>query len=528
MSAVLDHIVPSMSSSVSSLNSPLEQSNGNGVDWVVQKFGGTSVGKFPIKIARDVVKRYRDDGNRIVIVVSARSTGTKAEGTTNRLLAAIKEAQIRYSTKYVEIVNEILEDHISAADQYVSNEELRNELKIMFREECEYVSRVLGAAQILEEVSPKTKDMVVGVGEKLSCLFMTAVLKDQGVDARAITLEKIVPSRFKEGRGLDHAFYKAMSETMAQVVLDGPENQVSVVTGFFGPVPGSLLSQVGRGYTDLCAALFAIGLQASELQVWKEVDGIFTADPRKVPTARLLATITPEEAAELTYYGSEVIHPFFTNLVSQARVPIRIKNVENPAGEGTVILSDNLDGSVKRGVNSPYRTPRAVQGKTLYARAIENAGKDRSPTAVTAKDHIVIVNVHSNRRSLSHGFYATLFGILDRYRVIVDLISTSEVHVSMAVHSDNGEAELRTALDELQALGTVEVLSNMIILSLVGKQMKNMVGIAAKMFTTLASNNVNIEMISQGASEINISCVIDSKDMIKALNVIHHTLIPPK
>jgi len=122
--------------------------------------------------------------------------------------------------------------------------------------------------------------------------------------------------------------------------------RVPVVTGFFGPVPGSLLRQVGRGYTDLCAAVLAVGLQASELQIWKEVDGIFTADPRKVLTARVIPIISREEAAELTYYGSEVVHPFTMEQVIRKKIPIRIKNVENPRGLGTVIHpNSDLDAS---------------------------------------------------------------------------------------------------------------------------------------------------------------------------------------
>src|SRR6185295_14183477 len=115
---------------------------------------------------------------------------------------------------------------------------------------------------------------------------------------------------------------------------------MSFFVGFFGQVPGSILCSIGRGYTDLCAALIAVGIGAKELQIWKEVDGIFTADPRKVPTARLLPVITPEEAAELTYYGSEVIHPFTMNQAIRASIPIRIKNIQNPDGNGTVIFPD--------------------------------------------------------------------------------------------------------------------------------------------------------------------------------------------
>ena len=200
-----------------------------------------------------------------------------------------------------------------------------------------------------------------------------------------------------------------------------PSSLMRLVLGYFGPVPGSILAQIGRGYTDLCAALCAVGVNARELQVWKEVDGIFTADPRKVPSARLVPVITPDEAAELTYYGSEVIHPFTMEQVIRASIPIRIKNVENPSGSGTIIYPDE---GFPRGLDSP--PPPAA--KVLEEEKDKVEG--RMPTAVTIKDQIIVLNIHSNRKTISHGFLARIFGTLDRAGVVVDLISTSEVHVS--------------------------------------------------------------------------------------------------
>jgi aspartate kinase len=227
-------------------------------------------------------------------------------------------------------------------------------------------------------------------------------------------------------------------------------HRVPIVTGFFGPVPGSLLRQVGRGYTDLLAALLAVGLKASELQIWKEVDGIFTADPRKVPTARLIPSITPEEAAELTYYGSEVVHPFTMEQVIRKSIPIRIKNVENAKGCGTVILP-NDDGT-----NTPKETLPAV---TNIADLSLVDKKRKLPTAVTMKDGIVMINVTSNRKNLSHGFLARIFGILDKHGQTVDLISTSEVHVSMATENRLGKRVLDRLIAELEKLGSVSNLA---------------------------------------------------------------------
>jgi len=149
---------------------------------------------------------------------------------------------------------------------------------------------------------------------------------------------------------------------------------------------------------------------------------------------------------------------------------------------------------------------------------------------VTSKDHIIVVNVHSNRKNVSHGFLAGIFGTLDRFGVVVDLISTSEVLVSMAIEDTLGKSALAKLVRELEKHGMVSVSHDMAILSLVGKQMRNMVGIAGRMFSTLADGNINLEMISQGASEINISCVINARDAAKALNLIHQTclLIKPE
>ena len=151
-------------------------------------------------------------------------------------------------------------------------------------------------------------------------------------------------------------------------------------------------------------------------------------------------------------------------------------------------------------------------------------GERKLPTAVTIKDNVLVLNVHSNRKTVSHGFFAKIFGTLDKYGVVVDLISTSEVHVSMAMAAALRPRTLEKVKADLQKVGTVSVLTDMAILSLVGKHMRNMVGVAGRMFTVLADGNVNIEMISQGASEINISCVIEEREADRALNVVHTNL----
>ena len=370
--------------------------------------------------------------------------------------------------------------------------------------------KYLSAADTLGEVSPRTLDIVISKGELLSCYFISALLQDRGIDTCVIDLSTIRTVEAPTG-DVNQRFFEDYAEALRPVFKE-MGTRVPVVTGFFGPVPGGLLSHVGRGYTDLCAALVAISLGASELQVLKEVEGIYSADPRKVPTARLLLTITPSEAAELTFYGSEVIHPFTMEQVIRESIPIRIRNVTNPTGTGTTILPDSIKTPLSTDITSQHLPTRpsfrSQKSGTTSSSPITSRAK--RPTAVTVKNRILVINVRSNKRTSSRGFLERTFAILDKWRLSVDLIASSEVNVSMAfychrelVRGDGEErrivdVDLRGAVDELALLGAVELVDEMAIVSLVGQEMKNMVGISGAMLSVLGKHNINIEMISQG------------------------------
>ncbi|TPX15169.1 uncharacterized protein E0L32_004727 [Thyridium curvatum] len=528
-------------------------SNNGSRGWVVQKFGGTSVGKFPDKIAEDIIRVYLNGGNKLVVVCSARSSGKKVSGTTSRLLEVFKKlrniadlsSDISEPDTQVEeaktIIQDVCNEHVFAVESFISDPELKTSLEKEIKDECqELIEYIVASRRFNLEANSRSKDRVASFGEKLSCRFMTYMLKDRGVDAEYVDLSDLLHCNGVDR--LDTTFYRDSAALFRKKIL-ACGDKVPIVTGFFGNVPGGLLDgDIGRGYTDLCAALVAVGLKADELQVWKEVDGIFTADPTKVPTARLIPAITPSEAAELTFYGSEVIHHLTMDQVIKADppIPIRIKNVKNPRGDGTIVLPD------------PHLAPSHELRRSRPSE-INLRKTPKRPTAVTIKDKISVINIHSNKRSIAHGFVARVFSILDENQVSVDLISTSEVHVSMAIHSANPEENnLDKARKQLSDLGDVSVLHDMAILSLVGADMKNMIGIAGKMFSTLGEHRVNIEMISQGksshfsatlfpsrrdivaimkltnhnvgASEINISCVIDVRDATRAMNILHTNL----
>ncbi|KAI9184149.1 Aspartokinase [Blastocladiella emersonii ATCC 22665] len=498
--------------------------------WVVMKFGGTSLGTAPRLLAVADIVISQLEHVRPVLVCSAMSSVKKASGTTSLLIKAADAAlHATDEAAFTSVISAIEANHLAAVADAIDSKThpaLLAGLERDIRGECDRLAQFLRAIRIIDEISPKSRDAIISTGEKLSCLVMTAVLQSRGVDAVFVNAAALVEPEWQDAE-VNQQFYDYLAHRLAASVdAVAAGGAIPVVTGFMGPIPGSLLASVGRGYTDLTAALVAVGVQALELQIWKEVDGIFTADPRKVPSARLLSAITPDEAAELTYYGSEVIHPFTMDQVIRAGVPIRIKNTFNPSGAGTLVCPPTAGDAAAEQALSGEVSP----GGTRYFK------DSKHPTAVTIKDSILVVNIRSNRKSNSHGFLSSIFGILDRHGVVVDLITTSEVHVSIAIPVDADESQqqheddvepksLAKVLAEFRRLGAVSLQPRQVILSVVGRHMRNMVGTSGKMFSILASEGVNIEMISQGASEINISCVIAQDASERALRAVHDRLV---
>ena len=453
---------------------------------IVQKFGGTSLGKADrMRGVAEIVKNSLKS-DRVVLALSAMSSYVKSEGTTSKLIEAADAALAKKD--FHGIINFIEEHHLEAINELM-NGKLHEQVSEQIKEELRGLKSFLGAISVIGEMSTRSQDVIIGMGEKLSACIFAGRLNSMGIDAEFVDLSLIIEKEFKEA---NQEFY-AYTQAQLRSRIEACGRKVPVLTGYFGFVPGGIINSIGRGYTDLTAALAAAGIGARELQIWKEVDGVFSADPRKVPEAVVLPAITPEEAAELTYYGSEVIHPFTMEQVVRAGIPIHIKNTFKPELPGTIV------------------DPNA-----------DSLAPAKPATAVTAKRGITVVNINSNRMLMAYGFMAKVFNIFEKHGIVIDLISTSEVNVSITVENSG---RLQTAIADLELLGSVSVKNDLAILSLVGRGQRHCVGLAGKMFSVLAGENINIEMISQGASEINISCVIDDQDADKALLSIHNALV---
>jgi aspartate kinase len=480
---------------------PISLPEFNNSNTLVQKYGGTSVGtgKAMLNVASIIKKTLKS--SKVVAVLSAMSSHKKSEGTTSKLIQAMDN--INNSDVSIKILDEIQEYHVSVAKEVIESESILNEIVDSINKECSSLKTFMSAIAVVGEISAKSKDYIISVGEKLSANLFAGILKSQGIDSEYINLEHAVNyDDFSNVQNLSDKFFQILSEKFAipvQACLN--KNKVPVVTGFFGLIPGSLLNTIGRGYTDLCAALIAVGLKARELQIWKEVDGVFTADPRKTPKAKLLKELSASEAAELTFFGSEVIHPYVMKQAVLSGIPVKIKCVFNPEDQGTLIILDSKSEDSK-------------SEDTVY---------ENEPTAVTIKDNVTLIHIDLNTPSSSFSTIYSLLHQLEKKGISPDLVSISQQKVLLAL-TETGK-KLEKFIQTVKTNEFAEVKRDMCILALITPPAVDKLSLATRMLNVLSENNINVEMISHGASNNNVACVISNDEAIKAMQLVHDECI---
>lgn len=454
-------------------------------EFIIQKFGGTSVGH-PERLCSlsSIASKYFELATPI-LVVSAVSGSTKSEGTTSLLIEAVDLAS--RSKPFNHQIDKIKLQHLSLVKKVCSSS---------FEEFVEYLESELAklesflvAVSTIKEKSPKSLDYVLSFGEKLSAALVTFVLKSFSINARFVDLSEVFDSFNIED---SYSSYDELARIIANYISP-KQKEVSVCTGFIGYLEGGILSKVGRGYSDLTAALIARGLgfeKVEELQIWKEVDGVYTADPRRVSDARVLKELSAREAVELTFFGSEVIHPHTMEQVTSKNIPIRVLNSLKPESSGTII-KNTLETNLK------------------------------NPIAITVKKDVVVLSVTSNRMYDARGFLAKLFSYLDQGGLVVDLVSTSEVTVSCTV---NDVHALRKIIPMLETLGDIDIVESCAILSLVGFGLSKDSKAIGLMFDALAKLEIVPEMITQAESKVSISCVLKESQVEEALKAVHQAV----
>ena len=443
---------------------------------IVMKFGGTSVGSADrIRVVAELVHERRS--RQVAVVVSALG------GITDLLIRGARLALAR-DAGWERVASEVLSRHhatISALVGGRSQDALLTHLDGLVTE----LRSLYTGVHNLEELTPRTLDAISGIGERASCEIVAAALEAGGTPAAAVDARRVVVTDESFGRA-----QPLMDETGARVrEIVRPlveKGVVPVVSGFIGATRKGIATTLGRGGSDFTASIVGALLPAEEIQIWTDVDGMMTVDPRVVPGARVIPEVSSAEAAELAYFGAKVLHPATIKPAVERGIPVLILNTLNPAAPGTRIAA---------GVGDDAAEPRAI----------------------AFKKGITVVLISQPRMLMAYGFLARVFDVFDRHRTPVDLIATSEVSVSLTV--DDAE-HLPAVQADLASLGEVQVLRRMAIVSVVGRGFLRRAGLAARVFQSL--REVNVVMISFGASDVNVSLVVAEDEAEKAVRLLHH------
>ncbi len=458
---------------------------------LVMKFGGTSVGD--AARIRDVIEIVRGRlARRPVVVVSAQS------GVTNELIA-LAESAAKGETAAAGLRNRF--------EKLLADLELSGDL---IEEELDELDALLKGVTLVGDLTPRSMDRMMSYGERCSARIVAAAMTKAGIPAAphmaydvglltdsSYGAAVVEPSTYDEiSRLLEPALSlwpseerrapRSPDEIPAHRVA-APTAEVPVVTGFIAKDKDGFLTTLGRGGSDYTAAIFGAALGAEEIEIWTDVDGVMSADPRIVPEAKSLDRMSFAEAAELAYYGAKVIHPATIQPAVAKDIPIRVLNTFRPDSPGTLILS-------------------TVPGAGPGVRSI------------ASKSGITTIHVTSARMLLQHGFMARLFQVFERHRVVIDMVSTSEVSVS--VTTDNPR-DLAALAADLRAFAEVRVEAGRSILCLVGDRLRDLPDVMERIFGTLRKASIPVRMISVGASRINVSLVVDQADGARAVQALH-------
>jgi aspartate kinase len=453
---------------------------------VVMKFGGTSVADAEA-MGRliEIVRAESALTGPPVVVVSAMSK------VTDQLLAMAARASAGERDASATGVDEALKRHLTAIETLVGDRAAREEVTARVLEQFDELRAMLTALAILREASPRSLDSVAAAGELLSSRVVTAALLSAGIDAVWVDARRaiVTDDQYMGAAPLTPETHAALAREVAPHVDAG---RVVVLGGFVGATTAGATTTLGRGGSDYSAAIVGEGIGASEIQIWTDVDGMLTADPRVVESPTVVSHLSFGEASELAYFGAKVLHPSTILPAVAADIPVKILNSRRPAAPGTLITA---------------RPP----------------ANDRPIVALACKRNITVVEVTSTRMLMAHGFLRRLFEVFERYRTSVDVVTTSEVSVSVTIDDSRRLKEIVAALSEF---AEVNVEPDMALLCAVGENLRADPAFAIRMLAGL--DGVPLRMVSQAASRRNVTVVIRDADVAAAMSRLHEAWFAPR
>jgi aspartate kinase len=446
-------------------------------DIVVMKFGGTSVedSTAMLRTAAIVAGRVRK-GLKPIVVVSAMSK------VTDTLLAAAAAAGRNAREEALKLSDGLRTRHLNTAAELTKDDRLTS-LQLNIHHDFDTLDDLLRGISAVGELTPRTSDHVVSFGERLSSQMVAAAFAEQGMNGAHVDARNVILTDTHYGKAApnERAIENAATSQLLPLVDMG---KVPVMGGFIGSCDG-ITTTLGRGGSDYTGALVGGALHAGAIEIWTDVNGIMTTDPRIVPEALRVKTISFEEAAELAYFGAKVLHPATILPAVQKNIPVWVLNSRNAENEGTKITATPPPCA------SPFKS-------------------------IAAKKKLTIIDIVASRMLLAHGFLKSVFDVFDKHHCAIDMVSTSEVSISVTV--DSREA-LPAICAELGKIADVKYESNKALICLVGEDIRGQAGISGQVFSAIS--HVNVRMISQGASEINMSFMINEEDVEEAIRSLH-------
>ena len=446
---------------------------------VVMKFGGTSV-EDPAAIGRTaaIVAGRVANGKNPVVVVSAMAK------VTDQLLRSAAAASEGDRTGALAISSRLRARHRDTAAALVSGQPALAELTNTIDSEFDALDEVLRGLAAIHELTPRISDLIVSYGERISSRIVAAAFCEKGIHAAHVDAREVIltDSQFQKAVPQDGLIEKKAEQILRPLTKEG---KVPVMGGFIGSNEKGLTTTLGRGGSDFTGALVGGALTAEAIEIWTDVDGIMTTDPRVCPDALRVKTISFEEAAELAYFGAKVLHPATILPAVKKNIPVLVLNSRNASCEGTRIIS------IAPHCRSPFKS-------------------------IAVKKKLAIIDVVASRMLMTHGYLKAIFEIFDKHQCAVDMVSTSEVSVSLTVDSND---KLPVIAADLEKLADVKYEGQKALICMVGEDIRGQNGIAAQVFN--AVKHINVRMISQGASEINMSFMIEESDAEEAIRSLH-------
>lgn len=444
----------------------------------IMKFGGTSVEDAPAfdRLTKIVGTAHASKTTRPLVVVSAMS------GVTNALLASVELANAGDSEGAIRLLAPEWNRHLIVARSLTGEPaEFELTLETAQQEIAELLRNSVGTMP-----GPLLQDLIVSYGERLSAVLLAAILRHAGLPAVHVDARRCIITNGEHGRA-EPLPEEIQSRTRSELDPLIDAGKIPVLGGFIGSTVSGSTTTLGRGGSDYTAALLGAALGAHEVQIWTDVTGVLTADPRLISHASTIDRLSYSEAAELAYFGAKVLHPKTIQPAVEQHIPVRICNAREPAATGTIVCSDT------------ELSPRTVK-------------------AIAHKTGITLVQITSARMLGAYGFLHAIFEVFNRHRTAIDIVTTSEVSVSLSL---DDVSTLATIVDELKPLGTIRVEHNQAIICVVGEGLRATPGIAGRIFNCLG--DINVSLISHGASSVNVTFVVEEKNVREAISRLHAT-----